>query len=498
MVQWQGEIDREQSGLKAAKLDSVNSLEVPNFFTITRGEIEKFVGRNKDPSQILNSKIPSGLMEKIKDAQDEIGMSSEVRNASGRAKNLVGGQRDSQRVSIRVSDEDKGLYDYELNVGTSNLEKALKSVIVSYYEAGKQDYPAIIIQKMVEPGETGSVVVNFSQNYSLLESTQGLGNSLEEGITTPDLYLVNDEGVKAKKIPDKQVKMSRNPMNGQKRKRKVSRNSSAFNDREVGNFIQKVRREGLSVKFVHKRGTFYIVDAFDSEQVSRQEGIEGLRVSKGEISGEAGEDITLSDQTVKPEKYENSLISRKGGYTSSDAQRARAEGKPAIFSYSGELEEDQRVYIPERSVEIQEPDSTSVDSGSKQQVSGAVTATEVLALENEEVNLDSPFTGYQIKGLEISNDEVLQSYREIMEFSGTKFVLDTRDMEGEGLLNAVEYLEAEEKFLLVENPDRELLKKAVEQEVSTVIAPEGLTSRVRKILAEEEKKMILDHVRESN
>lgn len=91
MVQWQGEIDREQSGLKAARLDSINNLEVPNFFTITKEEIEQFVGRDKDPQQVLNATIPSDLMQKIKDAQDEIGMSSEVRNASGRAKNLVGG-----------------------------------------------------------------------------------------------------------------------------------------------------------------------------------------------------------------------------------------------------------------------------------------------------------------------------------------------------------------------------------------------------------------------
>lgn len=498
MVQWQGEIDREQSGLKAAKLDSVNSLEVPNFFTITRGEIENFIGRNKDPNQILNSKIPASLMQKIKDAQDEIGMSSEVRNASGRAKNLVGGQRDSQRVSIRVSDKEKGLYEYQLNVGSSNLEKALKNVIASYYEAGKQDYPAIIIQKMVEPGETGSVVVNFTKNNSLLESTQGLGNSLEEGITTPDLYLVNDEGVKTKKIPEKQVKMSRNPMNGQKRKRKVSRNSSAFNEREIKNFVQKVRREGLSVKFVHKRGTFYIVDAFESEPVSGQEGIESLRVSKGEIRGQAGNDITLSDQTVSPEKYENSLISRKGAYTSNDAQRARAEEKPAIFSYSGELEEDQKVYIPEKSVEIQQPSRKSADQSSNQQIHGAVTATEVLLLEGEDVDLDSPFTGYQIKGSEISNKEVLQSYREIMEFSGQKYVLDTRKIKGEGQLNALEYLVAEQKFLLAGNAERELLRKAVKQEVDAVIAPQDVVSEVKKVLAEEEKKLILDYVRHSD
>lgn len=494
MVQWQGEIDRENSGLKAAKLDSIDSLEVPNFFTITRDEVKQFVGRDKDPQQILGATIPSDLMQKIKDAQDEIGMSSEVRNASGRAKNLVGGQRDSQRVSIRISDKEKGLYDYELNVGTSNLEKALKNVIASYYSAGKQEYPAVIVQKMVEPGETGTAVLNFTQNYSLFEATEGLGNSLEQGITTPDIYLVNDDGVQGKKIPEKQVKMSRNPMNGQDRKRKVTRSSASFNDSEVKNFVQKVRREGLSVKFVHKRGTFYIVDAFEADQVSRQESVEGLRVSKGEIEGRAGIEVSLSDQTAGPEDFKNSLIARRGGFVSSDAQRARAEGKPAVFSFSGEIEEEQELYIPERDVEIQERQNTGEGLETGKNVSGTVTATEVLSLQSPDVNIDTPFSGYQVKGLELASEEIIQSYRQVLEFSSDRFVLDARKLEGEALLNSLEYLEAEEKFVLLSGLDRDLLRKAVEEEAS-VIVPESAVSSVERVLAEEEKKLILDSLR---
>lgn len=497
MVQWQGEIDREQSGLKAAKLDSINSFDVPNFFTITREEVKQFVGRDKDPQQILNSTIPSDLMQKIKDAQEEIGMSSEVRNASGRAKNLVGGQRDSQRVSIRISDQEKGLYEYELNVGSSNIEKALKNVIASYYSAGKQEYPAVMVQKMVEPGETGTAVLNFTRDYSLFESTEGLGNSLEEGITNPDLYLVNEEGVKAKKIPGKQVKMSRNPMNGQKRKREVTKNGASFDDREVENFIQKVRREGLSVKFVHKRGTFYIVDAFESEQVSGQEALEGLRVSEGEIEGRAGIEVSLSDQTVSPDDFKNSLIARRGSFVSSDAQKARKQGKPAVFSFSGDIEEEQELYIPERDVGIKERENTVSIGSEKAGTASAVTATELLILGSDEVNITSPFSGYEVKGLELASEQIIQSYREVLEFSGPRFVLDSRELEGQALLNSIDYLEAEDKFIVVSEPDRKILRKAVEEEMS-VIAPEGLKKELEKVLAEEEKKLILDNVRRSD
>ena len=497
MVQWQGEIDREKSGLKAAKLDSINGLEVPNFFTITREEVKNFIGREKDPQQILNSTIPSDLMQEIKDAQEEIGMSSEVRNASGRAKNLVGGQRDSQRVSIRISDKEKGIYEYELNVGSSNIEKALKNVLASYYSTGKKDYPAIIIQKMVEPGETGTAVLNFTRDYSLFEATEGLGNSLEEGITNPDLYLVNDEGIKAKKIPEKQIKMSRNPMNGQKRKREVTKNGASFNDREVQNFIQKVKRQGLSVKFVHKRGTFYIVDAFESEQVSQQETLEGLRVSEGKIEGRAGVEVALSDQTAGPGDFENSLIARRGGFVSSDAQKARSEGKPAVYSFSGDIEEEQELYIPERNVEIKEPENTVSNTNGGAGAVSAVTATEVLALDSEDVNITSPFSGYEVKGLELASEEILQSYREVLEFSGDVFVLDSREMSGEALINSMEYLRAEEKYIVVSDIQKQVLRKAVEEEMS-VIVPEGLKTDVDRVLAEQEKKLILDNVRRSD
>lgn len=497
MVQWQGEINKEQSGLKAARLDSIDSLEVPNFFTITREEVKQFVGREKDPKEIMNSKIPSDLMQKIKEAQEEIGMSSEVRNASGRAKNLVGGQRDSQRVSIRVSDEEKGLYDYELNVGTSNLEKALKKVIASYYREEKEGNPAVIIQKMVEPGETGSVILNFTERFSLFEATEGLGDSLEQGITTPEIYLVDDEAVKGKRVPQEQVKMTRNPMNGQDRRRKVKRSSSAFGESKVENFAEKVSREALSVKFVHKRGTFYVVDAFKAEQVSDQETVEGLRVSEGEIEGRAGVEVSLSDQTVGPEDFKNSLIARRGGFVSTDAQRARAEGKPAVFSFSGELEEEQEIFIPSRDVEIKEPRAIDKSGEDIEGSTGEVTATEVIPLESPQVNLTSPFSGYSIKGEELEAEDIVKSYREVLEFSGDIFVLDARELDGEALLNSAEYLDAEEKYYLISRPERGLLRKAVEEDAS-VIAPEKILKETERVLAQEEKRLILEHVRESN
>jgi len=60
-------------------------------------------------------------------------MSSEVRKADGRAKNLVGGQRNSQLVSVRISSSEKGLYESRLNIGSSKLVEAIKQVGTSYY-----------------------------------------------------------------------------------------------------------------------------------------------------------------------------------------------------------------------------------------------------------------------------------------------------------------------------------------------------------------------------
>jgi len=126
MVVWKGEVERKH-GEKAYNLDQVD-LDVPNFFVITSEELKEMF-QTRDPERILNSSID---IEEIRDAYREVGMSSEVRNASSRARNLVGGQRGNSKVTVRASDE--GVSDFELDVGASGLEDAIKNVAASFIE----------------------------------------------------------------------------------------------------------------------------------------------------------------------------------------------------------------------------------------------------------------------------------------------------------------------------------------------------------------------------
>ncbi|MFB6148006.1 MAG: PEP/pyruvate-binding domain-containing protein, partial [Candidatus Nanohaloarchaea archaeon] len=209
MVQWKGEITREEAGGKAARLDSVESFNVPNFFVIERGEIAQLARDAGTAEELMQQEFPEELGERIENAYGEIGMSSEVREASGRARNLVGGQRNGQRVSVRVSGDRQGVFDYRLNVGASSLEEAIKQVAGSFYRVETEhEDPAIIVQKMVDPGYTGAAITNYMGGKSLVEAVEGLGVPLEKGITTPVMYLVDDT-VEQERIPEQQVTVSR-------------------------------------------------------------------------------------------------------------------------------------------------------------------------------------------------------------------------------------------------------------------------------------------------
>jgi phosphoenolpyruvate synthase/pyruvate phosphate dikinase len=88
MVQWKGNIDSQEAGEKAANLESLENFDVPNFFVLTRSEVEDFLDSN-EPERIQNSKLPDEMVSRVKDAYEDIGMSSEVRTSSGRARNLA-------------------------------------------------------------------------------------------------------------------------------------------------------------------------------------------------------------------------------------------------------------------------------------------------------------------------------------------------------------------------------------------------------------------------
>lgn len=520
MVQWKGDIEQEKSGGRAARLDSIESLQVPNFFTITREESEKIVGDSRNTEEIIDREFPEELYSEIKDAYSDINVSSEVRNASGRARNLVEGQRNGGKVSVRISGQRKGVYDYKINVGASSLKESIKEVLASYYSAeSNHDYPAIIVQRMVDSEISGAAMNSYLGQYGLVEAVKGLGTSLEEGITTPDRYLLQDGSVVESEYPEEQVKVSINPMSGSQKKKTEKRRKSLLRKSEVSKLHDKISQEGLDIKFVYKRGTFYIVDAFEPENgnpfSSTDSNLKGIRVSNGEIEGVVGENIRLSGETLPPEQYSKALIARKGGYTSTHAQLARNKSKPAIFSFTGEIENGQKMEIDSRKVEPekvsqhQDEQRTrhSQDSRRRKETrasdAGDVAATEVVPINaGDGLYLSPPFRGrYAITDQEIPGNiptsSYFKSYADVFKFEGDEAVLDARRLEHEGLEKAMEYLEADLKIILIGRNQTGLVRKAVEEGFD-VMATERDVEGLKNIVMREEKRFILDRLREQN
>lgn len=451
MVVWKGEIEKKH-GEKAYNLDQVN-IEVPNFFVITSEEIEELF-QTKNSERIHSTSLE---LNGIKDAYKEVGMSSEVRNASSRARNLVGGQRDNSKVAIRVSDS--SISDFELDVGSSGLKDALKSVVSSYFENnGRGDYPNIIVQKMIEAEYTGAIIKG-EKDY--IEVVEGLGITLEEGTTRPTRYLVGEDTEIFR--PEIQKKVTRNPMTGDYRTKKVKNPDKPFSQSEIEDFARKTSN---SVKFVYKRGSFYAVDAFTPEL--RMETINEVRVSPGKLQGTIGREIMLSEETVQPEEYSKGLVARKGGYTSTDAKKAREAGKPAIFS--SDRKEGEKIGGGE---------THNLENDSSKE--RALCATKIQTVSNLERNFNQ-------------NQAYLENYSEVFSFNGDEAILDARMMPEEGLLQALDYIEGEITVLLDEI-DEEVLLKVVEHGFSLGVSRDKV-SEFENILQRVERKFILDRLRE--
>lgn len=523
MVQWKGELDQE-AGQKAQLLNQLEGYNVPNFFVIEPEEVKRLFKSENDSEAVLNTSINRSMKREIKDAYDEVGMSSEVREASGRAKSLVGGQRNSQLISIRVSSSEKEKYTYKLNVGSSNFFESLREVVSSYYKHN-QDNPAIIIQKMVEPGYTG--VLESKGRETIVECVKGLGISIEEGLTKPHLFHLRNSRVQKNFSPEEQIEISRNPVRGENQRQKVGSEELPFERDEVEELVQNAVSDKIDLKFVYKRGGFHIVDAYRSSEDNKGFIIseKGVKVSRGDMQGVIGENISFSDQTLTPEEYTTGLIARKGGYTSRDGYRARKASKPAIFRYSRNLKEGIKIRIASGSLKVEEKSEHNSTSNSEfsayeerksensnplrkeknsDKFSEEVLATEVLPID--------PRTGRGVflkrKGVEgysvadkkteatyIPEKGYLSSFEDIFASEADKAVLDARRLPERGVIKAAEYLDADLKILLVKNPERELLEKAVESGFKAIGSPGERVSKVSEVVAGIEKKFIMEKLR---
>ena len=410
-------------------------------------------------------------------------MSSEVRNASGEARNLVGNQRENQRVSVRISSESTGS-DYKLDIGSSNLENALKQVLASHFRRNDST-PAVIFQKMIEPDYTGAVIHNYTRRHSLVETVEGLGHSIEEGITTPEFYLLENSSVVDTRVPRKQVKVTRNPMNGQRRTRNVSKNSQSFQNNEINDLAREASQAGLSLKFAYKRGTFYITDAFQTDSLNIEPDLEALKVSEGEITGRRGEDYMVLDE---PKELDKPQVARKGGFTTKAGYYARENNLPAVFSLEDteKLEEDQK-QRQQMETKKEGTESIKVAESSQSFESGPqVTATEVRSVNDFPQLSTNPFN------LDSSEVEFADSCEQILAESPD--LIDGRNIQLEPLLKAVETVEGI-RVLVVEEASEEVLETVISQGVEVLAVPEENVESVRRKLLRGEKRFIMDNLR---
>jgi len=381
-----------------------------------------------------------------------------------RAQNQYGGQRDGSKVSVRVSAD--GNQEYFLNVGSSELEDALKKAIASHREEA-DGFPPILIQKMVEPEISGSVL-NLPDKV-IIEAVKGYGTALEEATTVPDIYRVKN-GVE-KRVPEEQEETTLNPMSNELRRKKVERNGALLKESQVEQLAEKLSSERYSIKFAYKRGTFYAVDAFPTPEVSVMEDMNGLMVSEGEINENT--DYERKDRPRDPEKP---VIAEKGGATSTPAQIAREKNLPAVFSRRGNLEgEEQTGYSRE-------------NTKSPGKASSGTVATEILLADR-----DLPSRLEEGFDLEF-NECYIETARNAISFEGKKAVIDTRRMGKETAFKSLENIDAELKVMIFTELTQEDAEKAVRNGVKAIGVERNLDSANKK-LEKAERKLILDAAR---
>ena len=517
MVEWKGNTT-SKSGTKARRLDSLEGFNVPNFFVITAEDLRQLFGAETNPQQLLNTSLDSEVKKEIRDAHEDVGMSSEVRKASGKAKSLVGGQRNNQFVSIRVSDSGREAYDYKLNTGSSNFFNALKEVVVSYLEKN-DSFPPVLVQKMVEPGYTATV--QHFNDFTLIESVKGLGTSLEEGLTVPMTYIVRDDGLERFFAPDKQLEITRSPVRAGNQRRNVDIDSNPFERRDIENLAADARETGFNIKVVYKRGSFHVVDAYRSstedDPVITEEAV---RASPGRIQGVVGEDVKFSDRPENPEKFDKALIASKGGYTSREGHRIREAGKPAIFQFKDELRDGQRVDIGSDSVSVEA--SNGIESNmtgqrrSKQRnkannsvnpfksdgesVSG-VTGCEVLPVDprtgrgvciQRKSSRGFVLTDRETEASKIPREGLVDDYQGFFTFDVDRVIVDARRMDKNGLIAALGFLEADLKILVMSDPEREIIRAAIDSGFRVFGVPESSIDEFERTVESEERRFMLD------
>jgi hypothetical protein len=335
---------------------------------------------------------------------------------------------------------------------------------------------------MIEPDQTGAVIQNYTEQHTLVETVEGLGHSLEEAITIPELHLVQNREVTQSRTPEKQVKITRNPMNGERRQRKITKNKNAFQKTEIKKLANKADHENLSLKFAYKRGTFYITDAFNNQPINTEPDLEALKVSNGEITGRQGKDYILTDQ---PRKTSQPQVSKKGGYTSTPAQHARKNQAPAVYSLKNteKIQNNKRhnIKTPEN---LGKQKNTNDKQKNTQTDIESVTATKIKKIKHVSGLQQNPFNN-------TDQDKLAKTCEEIL--LGNTEKIDARNIREKALQKTLKQTK-NVQLLVIDEPTTEILYKIVENRVEAIAVPQEQLEKIRKELLRAEKRFILDNL----
>jgi hypothetical protein len=473
MVVWDDQNMDRGVGTKARNLSQIESLPVPRFFVIKPKEVRQlFKGGN--PS---SAELDPSTKQEVEEAYSDIGVSSGIRDAPDTAKSLVGGQRGAQRVSIRVSSESTGC-EYRLNVGPSDFFRSIREVTSSYTDT-QSEYPALIVQKMVSPEFTGAVINRYSQESTLVEVVKGLGSTLERGVTTPHIYVVGGEGTVRTDVADRQSYEVRDQSTGERRTRTESFEEPPIDPSEIERLADRSTGTGLNLKFVRSRNTFHIVDAWSKSsefEVRAERPLEHIKATEQAPSGVAGNDFTFSKDTVEPQKP---FVARHGGWTSTHAQQARDKGIAAIVRYQGYLEEGEVLNAEQRTTEDE----------------AVATATRVSALVSSRGKEHGPVDG-QPPGLGHA-EEYIQDFGDFFRFDGDRVVVDARSLDSDSIGPALEYLDADSKTVVLPTDfEAATVEAAVRAGSDRLLVEEGSVDRLRREVERQERRFILDRIRE--
>ena len=541
MVVWKNNTENSDTGYKALNLDKVEGFNVPNFYAITRKETQKATNNSTNPREILNNKLQPEILENWENAFKELGMSNEVRNSNGKARNLVTGQRNNVKASVRISEQPGQVFKKQLNTTTQDLEKTIKQLLANYHSNKDEDAPqnpSIIVQKMIEPEYTIATTLNYRGSSHLIEAVPGLGTTLEKAKTKPEIHLINRENDQIQsRIPKTQTKEEKHPVKGTNRTKQINRDKPALNESEIKKIIGKLENQGYSAKFIYKRGTFYLVDAKKAEETNPftegQQKTTGIRASEGEIKGRTGQQIQIKETTQKLPQNK-ALILKKGSYQSDIAQKARKNQIPLIVNYNQEHREGEKLNFGKKQITNQnnseenqqqetknrkdalrqsrrEKIPNKRQNNNKQQGNEEINviASETLPLNTENgLTLTPPHINsrYAISNSTtqakntINEKNYITTYGEAFQKGKTKAetkILDTRKLNSqEGLKQALKYIEAKEKILITNQINKQTLYQAIQAGYTKFATTQHKIPELQQKLAETEQKYIINTLRE--